>query len=90
MECTLPQLEFYQNIIGILRWLVELGRIDIAYETAVLSTYLSNPRTGHLQQALHIMKYLEIHHSNELTFDPQEYYLSPDVLLEALEKGRAM
>ena len=37
-----------------------------------------------------MIKYLETHSTNELTFDPQQYYLSPSILQEASEKGRAM
>jgi hypothetical protein len=39
---------FYQSQIGILRWCVELGRIDITTEVSMLSTYLCLPREGHL------------------------------------------
>ena len=38
-----------------------------------LSCYLTSPRTGHLLQALHIFKYLELHSKNTLVFNPQEY-----------------
>ena len=55
---------------------MELGRIDIAFETAILSSYTAMPRTGHSVQALHIVKYLDIHQSNEITFDPEVYKLS--------------
>jgi hypothetical protein len=89
-ECDANQMQFYQNIIGILRWAVELGRIDIGFECAALSSFSCFPRTGHLQQALHVMKYLEIHHENELTFDPQEYIIPPHDQVVAHEKLRAM
>ena len=46
----------YQGHIGVLRWIIELGRIDINSEVASLSQYLSYPRKGHLFQALHIFK----------------------------------
>ena len=69
-ECTPPQHQYYQNLIGVLRWMVELGRLDIHYETAVLSQYLASPRVGHLQQALHIFKYLDIHRTSCIAFDP--------------------
>ena len=69
-ECSSSQTQFFQNLIGILRWTVELDRIDIAYKVSVLSCFLSQPRTGHLVQALHIFKYLDLHKSNELAFDP--------------------
>ena len=35
-----------------------------------LSRHLSTLRTGHLQQALHIFKYLDIHEENTLALDP--------------------
>ncbi len=30
---------YYQSLIGILRWAVELGRIDICTEVSVMSSY---------------------------------------------------
>lgn len=89
-ECNEDQTQFYQNVIGILRWLVELGRIDIAYEVSILSGYLAMPRTGYLQQALYIVKYIDIHSSNELTFDPQEYFINSELRNEARRKRLAM
>ena len=80
-ECSDEQVTFYQNLIGILRWIVELGRIDIAYEVSVLSRYLVCPRTGHLVQALHIFKYLDIHRKNELAFDPAYHDVEDPVLV---------
>ena len=68
--CNDEQVTLFQNVIGILRWVVELGRIDIAYEVSTLSRYLVQPRTGHLLQALHMFKFLDIHSKNELAFDP--------------------
>lgn len=89
-ECNDDQAQFFQNIIGILRWLVELGQIDIAYETSVLSSYNASPRTGHLIQVLHIIKYLDIHPTNELTFDPQEFVFTETEEIETESKKRAM
>ena len=50
--------------------IIELGRIDIAFEVSYLSIYLSFPRTGHLAQALNIFKYMEKHHINYLALNP--------------------
>jgi hypothetical protein len=36
----------YSQLIGILRWMVELGRVDIYYEVSVLAQYLALPRIG--------------------------------------------
>ena len=40
-------ITWYQELIGSLRWLVEIGRIDISYSVSLLSSYLASPRLGH-------------------------------------------
>jgi len=64
----------FQNLIGVLRRICELGRIDIVYETSVLSQYLAQPRVGHLQQCLNIFYYLK-HRGDRswLTADPMSF-----------------
>jgi hypothetical protein len=64
----IPELDpsranLYQSHIGILRWCVELGRIDIITEVSMLSTYLCLPREGHLKAVFHVFVYLGIHHN---------------------------
>ena len=61
----------YRQMVGILRWAVELGRVDIYYETAILSHYLVCPRKGHLEALYHIFAYLKSHQSFNLVFDPK-------------------
>jgi hypothetical protein len=39
---------FYQSKIGILRWRVKLGRIDIINEISMMSTHFCVPREGNL------------------------------------------
>jgi hypothetical protein len=58
------------HLIGVMRWMVELGRVDIATEVSMLSSYLALPREGHLETALHIMGYLRKKHNSRLVFDP--------------------
>jgi hypothetical protein len=50
--------------------MVELGLIDIATEVSMLSSYLACPREGHLENALHVMRYLRLKHNSQLIFDP--------------------
>lgn len=69
--CNEDQVEFFQSLIGIARWLCELGRIDLLTKTSLLSTCLANPRTGHLHQALHMFKYIKDHKESILVFDPR-------------------
>ena len=60
---------YFQSLIGVLRWVVELGRIDICLEVSMLSSQMALPREGHLNQALHTFAYLKKYHNAEMTFD---------------------
>jgi hypothetical protein len=63
-------LSRYRQLIGILRWAVEIGRVDIYLETALLSQYLASPREGHLEATYHIFAYLKTHPKSAIVFDP--------------------
>jgi hypothetical protein len=58
------------SLIVILRWAVELGRIDIYVDVALLSSYLCQPCVGHLEQVYHIFAYLKCHENSNMVFDP--------------------
>ena len=45
---------YYQELIRVLRWAIELGRADMLLEVALLSIHLALPRVVHLQQASHV------------------------------------
>ena len=62
-------LQWYQEIIGSLRWAVEIGRVDILLETSLMSSYLALPREGQLEQVLHMVGYLKEHKKMRLMFD---------------------
>ena len=62
-------LQSYQEIIGSLRWAVEIGRFDILLEVALMSKHLALPRDGHLEQVLNIMGYLKTHKKMRLLYD---------------------
>ncbi len=53
-----------------MRWMVELGCIDIVTEVSLVSSHLAYPCKGHLETALHIMSYLSQKHNTRLIFDP--------------------
>jgi hypothetical protein len=66
----------YLQLIGILRWAVEIGCIDIFLEVSLLSHYQANPRLGHLEAAYHIFAYLQKHPARDrLAYDSKQ----PDV-----------
>jgi hypothetical protein len=63
---------YYMSIIGILRWIVELGRIDICLECSMMSSHLAMPREGHLYQVFQIFGYLKKYHNTEMVYDPSD------------------
>ena len=60
----------YQQLVGMLRWACELGRVDILLEVSLMSSYLCMPREGHLQKVYGIFAYLEKHKKSNMVFDP--------------------
>ena len=78
-ELTPRDSAYYQSLIGILRWIVELGRIDICLEVSMMSSHLAMPRKGHLNQVLHIFAYLRKYHNTELLYDPSDPVVEHDV-----------
>ena len=50
---------FYQSQVGILRWCVKLGQIDIITEVSILASQLALPREGHLEKLLHVLLILK-------------------------------
>jgi hypothetical protein len=63
---------YYQSLIGILRWMVEIGRVDICLEVSMMSSHLALPRDEHLQQVLHICGYLKKYYNTEMVYDPSD------------------
>ena len=46
-ELQPAEAAYYQSIIDILRWMVELSRVDIFCKVSMMSSHLSLPREGH-------------------------------------------
>jgi hypothetical protein len=59
----------YQQLIGVLRWAVELGRFDIHVEIAKLSSFNCMPRKGHLEAVYNIFAYMRKHENSKIVFD---------------------
>jgi len=73
-ELDASRANYFQGLIGVLRWIVELGRIDILVPISMLSRYLALPREGHLEQVLHIFAYLKTYNRSSLVFDDTTPY----------------
>ena len=70
-------LNYFQTQIGVLRWMVELGRIDIITEVFMLASQLAIPMEGHLEEMFRISGYLKGYHNAWMVFDPT--YPTPDM-----------
>ena len=70
-------LDYFQNQIGVLRLMVELGRIDIITEVPMLASQLALPQEGRIEAVFHIFGYMKGHHNSRMVFDPT--YPTPDM-----------
>ena len=68
--CDPEEASYFQSIIGVMRWMIEIGRIDITTEISMLSSFLAMPLVGHLEAAINIMGYLRLHHNSRLFLGP--------------------
>ena len=80
---TPEEASYFQTIIGVIRWMVELGRIDITTEVSQLSSFLAMSREGHLINTLHIMSHLRWKHNSRLVLD-QSY---PNIEMSAFKSN---
>ena len=67
--------QWYNELIGELRWAIELGRIDITTEVSLMSSHLALPRRGHLNEALNIYAYLKYKMQSKLVLNPEKMHL---------------
>lgn len=81
-ELPPSEASYYMSLIGVLRWIVELGRVDICLEVSMMSSHLALPREGHLQATLQIFAYLKKYHNAEMVFDPSD----PVIDLQSFER----
>ena len=66
-----PELaSYYLTLIGILRWINELGRVEATTEISMMSSCMAMPRENHLKQLIHFFAYLRDKHNAVLEFDP--------------------
>ena len=75
-EMNVQGVQTYQELIGILRWAVEIVRVDILLEVSLLSSHLALPRVGHLQAVYRIFGYFKQVPKRKLYFDPTKPSIS--------------
>ena len=70
-ELNADDTTYFQELIGVLRWATEIGRVDILLEVSLLLQYQANLREGHFGQLLHIFAFLKRHPKLTLYLSPQ-------------------
>ncbi len=69
---------YFQSLIGILCWIVELERTDIAMETPALASMMALPCEGHLKAIFQMFAFLKTSkHNGVMVFDPTEPDIGP-------------
>ena len=71
---TSPELDtdaasYYLTIIGILRWMIKLGRINIIIKVSLLLSHIVLPREGHFEAAIHVMAHVGHRYTSRLVYD---------------------
>jgi hypothetical protein len=69
-ELGVDDATYYMSQIGVLHWMVELGRVDIITEVSMLASQLACPREGHLEAVYRIYVYLDNKHNSRMVFYP--------------------
>jgi len=62
----------YQMLIGMLNWIVTIGRIDIAFAVSSLSRIIACPRQGHMDRALYVVGYLKKYSNRKIRIDSRD------------------
>jgi hypothetical protein len=73
---------YFASLMGVLRWCIELGRIDIIVEVNLLARFQACPREGHLEQMFHLFAYLKRYNRSSLVFDWTEPSLDETMFKE--------
>ena len=61
--------QLYQSYIGIIRWAIEIGRIDLCMAGGVMARFSACPREGHMVAVMKILAYCKRHIESKLVFD---------------------
>ena len=61
---------YFQSLIGVLGWVVELNLVDITMETSDLVSMMALPIESRLGQLYHIFSFLKCKHNVVIVFDP--------------------
>ena len=60
---------YYQMIVGMLNWIVGIGRFYTTHATSSLALFSSCPQKGHLERAFRVFGYLKKYPNKRVVID---------------------
>ena len=69
-ELDPKRANYYQSLMGVLQWMVDIGRVDMITEVSMMASQLAMPREENLECLYHFFAYLSIKHNSRMVFDP--------------------
>ena len=61
---------WYQSLIGILRWMLEICGVDIITEVSIMESQMDMPREGQFEAVLHVFVFIRQQYNSRMEFDP--------------------
>jgi hypothetical protein len=80
-ELSPTDANYYQSLIGVLHWMVEISQVDMITEVSKLASHMGLPCEGHFDAVLHVFGYLKKKHGSRMVFDPTY----PDIDMSVFE-----
>lgn len=65
-ELWSEEATYHQLLIGVLRWMVGLGRMDTWLEVTMIASHLAMSSFGHLEQVYYTLAYIKKYHNAEI------------------------
>src|SRR5687767_3450835 len=66
-----PELaNYYQSLIGVLQWAVEIGWIDVTMEVSMLAAHIVLPQIRHLYVMFRVFAYLKNKTNSRMVYNP--------------------
>ena len=67
---------WYQYFIGMLRWMAEIGRVEIITKVSMMAIHMAIPREGHLEAVLNVFAFLCQKYNSVMAFEPTYHVIN--------------
>jgi len=81
-ELDAKRANYYQPQVGVLHWIVKIGRVDIITEVSNLASHMAMPRKGYLGALSDVSCYLKRRHNSRSILDPTHPEIDWNVYVE--------